>query len=203
MAVAIQPRRLRWFGSLGDAMQILAKDLLGTAKLLGQVPEPLQEGLAWVACAGSVKAVGTTAAATPHLALSMATLSFDPVAWGALGIMLASSAIIAQRAEKYEQEDRQVARSASNVLLTSGVAQLCVCVVEAGYQMQPLALSLHISSPFLAARFLQDLLILPMWHHGKSSTDFEPRKQALRQTDVRVHVCIYVWMDAWIDGSLI
>ncbi|CAE7429259.1 unnamed protein product [Symbiodinium sp. CCMP2456] len=174
LAVAMQPRRLRWFGSLGDAMRILAKDSLGAVQLLGKVPEPFQEGLAWFACAGSAKAVGTTAAATPHLALSMATLSFDPVAWGALGIMLASSAIIAQRAQKYEQEERKVASSASNVLLTSGVAQLCVCVVEAGYQMQPLALSLHISSPFLAARFLQDLVILPMWLRGIGAASMQP-----------------------------
>ncbi|CAE7217848.1 unnamed protein product [Symbiodinium sp. CCMP2592] len=203
MAVAIQPRRLRWFGSLGDAVQILANDFLGTVQLLRKVPEPYQEGLAWLACAGSVKAVGTTAAATPHLALSMATLSFDPVAWGALGIMLASSSIIAQRAQKYEQEEREVASSASKVLLTSGVAQLCVCAVEAGYQMQPLALSLPISSPFLAARFLQDLVILPMWLRGIGAATIQPAVAERAAKFSAVGVICQTGAAIWADNFLV
>ncbi|CAE7452375.1 unnamed protein product [Symbiodinium natans] len=163
------------FGRLGDALRVLARDLLGTVAR-GEDEVVGWEGLWFCAWAAPTKALTSFMGVKipSQLALGMATLSYDPVAWGALGIMLASSAVISSRAQKYQNEEQVVATCAAKVLSTSAAAQLAVCAAEAVHHLHPLALSLPISSPFLAARFLQDWAILPIWLRGLGTASQQP-----------------------------
>ena len=89
---------------------------------------------------------------------------------------------------------------ASRVLLVSGVVQATVCGLDYAQLMQPLALSLQLSSPFLVCRFLQDALILPYWvtSIGRATGQTQEARRAYSCAGLgNLFQIAAVWCDAW------
>ncbi|CAK9054483.1 unnamed protein product [Durusdinium trenchii] len=109
--------------------------------------------------------VSVVPVACPDNSIVLSAIDFHPFSWAALGIMFCSSGLISLRAKRYryQPQRQELALDASRVLLLSSVVQCGACFLEHARLMEPLAISLHLSSPFLFFRFLGDSLILPHW----------------------------------------
>ena len=93
-----------------------------------------------------------------------------------------------------------MAIDASRILLVSGVVQATVCGLDYAQLMQPLALSLRLSSPFLVCRFLQDALILPYWvtSIGRAMGQSQEARRAYSCAGLgNLFQIAAVWCEAW------
>lgn len=131
--------------------------------------------------------------------LVLCAIDLHPVSWLALGIMLFGSQLIASRAQRYQLPGRELAMNASRVLLVSSAVQAAVCGLDYAQVMQPLALSLRLSSPFLVGRFLQDALILPYWvtSIGRAMGSQEAQRAYSCAGLGNLFQIAAVWCDVW------
>lgn len=132
--------------------------------------------------------------------LVLCAIDLHPFSWLALGIMLFTSQLNASRAQRYQLHRRELAIDASRILLVSCVVQTTVCGLDYAQLMQPLALSLRLSSPFLVCRFLQDALILPYWvtSIGRAMGQSQEARRAYSCAGLgNLFQIAAVWCEAW------